>query len=155
MYLASAVSEVRARLADLGIRAEVTGRPKHLWSIYEKMVVKGRQFDDIFDLERGTIRHTNAGHLYPYLLRNDMSAPISIECPSLPLGVREQMVTRTVEVPLREGDSIVYLSDGIVEAQDANGDPLFPFGQATRMLSTADARRRARRTSASARPRIV
>ncbi|HVG23137.1 MAG TPA: SpoIIE family protein phosphatase [Thermoanaerobaculia bacterium] len=78
----------------------------------------------IFDLERGTIRHTNAGHLYPYLLRDDASAPISIECPSLPLGVRESMLTRTVEVPLQEGDSIVYLSDGIVEAQDENGDPL-------------------------------
>jgi serine phosphatase RsbU (regulator of sigma subunit) len=78
----------------------------------------------IFDLERGTVRHTNAGHLYPYLLRNDLSAPISIECPSLPLGVREKMMTRTVEVALQEGDSIVYLSDGIVEAQDENGDPL-------------------------------
>ena len=32
------------------IDAEVTGRGKHLWSIYEKMVVKGREFDDIFDL---------------------------------------------------------------------------------------------------------
>ena len=30
--------------------AEVTGRGKHLWSLYEKMVVKGREFDDIFDL---------------------------------------------------------------------------------------------------------
>jgi serine phosphatase RsbU (regulator of sigma subunit) len=78
----------------------------------------------IFDLERGTIRHTNAGHLYPYLLRDGATAPISIECPSLPLGVRGQMTTHTVEVPLQEGDSIVYLSDGIVEAQDENGDPL-------------------------------
>jgi len=50
MYLASAVSEVRARLTELGVKAEVTGRGKHLWSIYEKMVVKGREFDDIFDL---------------------------------------------------------------------------------------------------------
>jgi len=78
----------------------------------------------IFDLERGTIRHTNAGHLYPYLLRNDGGAPLSIECPSLPLGVKSTILTRTVEVPLQEGDSIVYLSDGIVEAQDENGDPL-------------------------------
>ena len=78
----------------------------------------------IFDLERGTIRHTNAGHLYPYLLRRGETAPLSIECPSLPLGVRDTMNTRTVEVPLQEGDSIVYLSDGIIEAQDENGDPL-------------------------------
>ena len=50
VYLAKTLAEVRARLDELGIRAEVTGRGKHLWSIYEKMVVKGREFDDIFDL---------------------------------------------------------------------------------------------------------
>jgi GTP diphosphokinase / guanosine-3',5'-bis(diphosphate) 3'-diphosphatase len=50
LYLAKALDEVRARLSELGIEAEVTGRGKHLWSIYEKMVVKGREFDDIFDL---------------------------------------------------------------------------------------------------------
>ncbi len=44
------LTAVRERLGDMGIRAEVTGRPKHLWSIYEKMVLKGREFDDIFDL---------------------------------------------------------------------------------------------------------
>src|SRR5207237_2888183 len=31
----------------------------------------------IFDLERGKIRHTNAGHLYPYLLRKEGGRPIS------------------------------------------------------------------------------
>ena len=41
---------MRERLAELRIDAEVTGRPKHLWSIYEKMVVKGKEFDEIFDL---------------------------------------------------------------------------------------------------------
>jgi guanosine-3',5'-bis(diphosphate) 3'-pyrophosphohydrolase len=50
VYLAQALAEVRSRLGELGIEAEVTGRGKHLWSIYEKMVVKGREFDDIFDL---------------------------------------------------------------------------------------------------------
>ena len=49
-YLANVLSDVHARLAELGIVAEVTGRPKHLWSIYEKMVVKGRSFDEIYDL---------------------------------------------------------------------------------------------------------
>jgi len=50
IYLTQVLEEVRQRLAELGIDAEVTGRPKHLYSIYEKMVVKGREFDDIFDL---------------------------------------------------------------------------------------------------------
>ncbi len=34
----------------MGVVADVTGRPKHLWSIYEKMVVRGKEFDDINDL---------------------------------------------------------------------------------------------------------
>jgi serine phosphatase RsbU (regulator of sigma subunit) len=78
----------------------------------------------VFDLVRGTIRHTNAGHIYPYILRLGHDAPIAIEGPSLPLGVRTELVTHTTETELREGDTIVYLSDGIVEAQDENGEPL-------------------------------
>ncbi len=50
VFLAQAVAEISDRLIELGIRAEVTGRGKHLWSIYEKMVVKGREFEDIFDI---------------------------------------------------------------------------------------------------------
>jgi GTP pyrophosphokinase len=50
LYLTQVLEEVRHRLKELGVEAEVTGRPKHLWSIYEKMVVKGKEFDDIFDL---------------------------------------------------------------------------------------------------------
>ena len=50
VYLAQAVSELRLRLKELGIEAEITGRGKHLWSVYEKMVVKGREFDEIFDI---------------------------------------------------------------------------------------------------------
>jgi GTP pyrophosphokinase len=50
VYLARVVAEVRGRLAELHIDANVTGRPKHLWSIYEKMVLKGKEFDEIFDL---------------------------------------------------------------------------------------------------------
>ncbi len=50
IYLTQVLAEVRERLDELDIEAEVRGRPKHLWSIYEKMVVKGKEFDDIFDL---------------------------------------------------------------------------------------------------------
>ena len=89
----------------------------------------------IFDLETGMIRHTNAGHLYPYLLREG-GMPIALESPSLPLGVRSDISTHTVEQKLEEGDAIVYLSDGIVEAQDENGDP-FGFDQLEAFLGNS------------------
>jgi guanosine-3',5'-bis(diphosphate) 3'-pyrophosphohydrolase len=50
VYLAKVLEQVEARLSELKINALVSGRGKHLWSIYEKMVLKGRSFDDIFDL---------------------------------------------------------------------------------------------------------
>jgi len=50
VYLKKVVEMVASRLAELRIDAHVTGRPKHSWSIYEKMVVKGREFDEIYDL---------------------------------------------------------------------------------------------------------
>src|SRR5258707_6065186 len=87
----------------------------------------------IFDLEKGTIRHPNAGHLYPYLLREGQK-PRGIEVPSLPLGVRSTISTHTAEIDLQEGDAIVYLSDGIVEAQDEHGEP-FGFDQLEALLS--------------------
>jgi len=49
-YLQLVVDELRARLAELGIAGEVSGRPKHYWSIYEKMVVRGKELDDVQDL---------------------------------------------------------------------------------------------------------
>lgn len=50
VYLAKAMADVRAQLAELNIDADVTGRGKHLWSIYEKMIQKGKEFDEIFDI---------------------------------------------------------------------------------------------------------
>ena len=50
LYLAQLLVTVEGRLLELGIGAEVNGRPKHLWSIYEKMVLKNRDFSDIYDL---------------------------------------------------------------------------------------------------------
>ena len=50
IYLAQVLSDVQERLDELHIGAEVRGRPKHFWSIYEKMVLKAREFDEIYDL---------------------------------------------------------------------------------------------------------
>ncbi len=49
-YLEVVLEALRSRFADLKIEAEVRGRPKHYWSIYEKMVVRGKEFDEVLDL---------------------------------------------------------------------------------------------------------
>jgi GTP pyrophosphokinase len=49
-YLSEVMETLSKKLAEFGIAAEIRGRPKHFWSIYEKMVVGGKEFDDIFDL---------------------------------------------------------------------------------------------------------
>ncbi|MCS6712727.1 bifunctional (p)ppGpp synthetase/guanosine-3',5'-bis(diphosphate) 3'-pyrophosphohydrolase [Brachybacterium sp. EF45031] len=49
-YLRSVSGQINADLRAARIRAEVTGRPKHYYSIYQKMIVRGRDFADIYDL---------------------------------------------------------------------------------------------------------
>jgi len=46
----SVMGPVKGRLAELGLEADVIGRPKHLDSIYRKMRAQGRPFEEIFDL---------------------------------------------------------------------------------------------------------
>ncbi len=49
-YLRTVIDQVREDLAAAKIKATVYGRPKHYYSIYQKMVVRGRDFFDIYDL---------------------------------------------------------------------------------------------------------
>ncbi|MGY1814160.1 RelA/SpoT family protein [Blastococcus sp. SYSU D00820] len=49
-YLAEVTSAVTDQLKAAKIEAVVTGRPKHYYSIYQKMIVRGRDFTDIWDL---------------------------------------------------------------------------------------------------------
>lgn len=49
-YLASVVERIDADLKGAKVKAEVTGRPKHYYSVYNKMIVRGRDFNDIYDL---------------------------------------------------------------------------------------------------------
>ena len=49
-YLATVREQVSADLRAAKIRAVVTGRPKHYYSVYQKMIVRGHDFTDIYDL---------------------------------------------------------------------------------------------------------
>ncbi|MER6253130.1 bifunctional (p)ppGpp synthetase/guanosine-3',5'-bis(diphosphate) 3'-pyrophosphohydrolase [Streptomyces sp. NPDC001584] len=49
-YLAVVTDEVQVDLRAARIKATVTGRPKHYYSVYQKMIVRGRDFAEIYDL---------------------------------------------------------------------------------------------------------
>ncbi|MEU6310518.1 bifunctional (p)ppGpp synthetase/guanosine-3',5'-bis(diphosphate) 3'-pyrophosphohydrolase [Streptomyces sp. NPDC047014] len=49
-YLAVVTDEVQTDLRAARIKATVTGRPKHYYSVYQKMIVRGRDFAEIYDL---------------------------------------------------------------------------------------------------------
>ncbi len=49
-YLVDVLEEIRGHLDQANVQAEVSGRAKNFYSIYQKMVERGVEFDDIFDL---------------------------------------------------------------------------------------------------------
>ena len=44
------ISELSQKLDEEGVHYEIAGRPKHLYSIYRKMVIQNKPFDQIYDL---------------------------------------------------------------------------------------------------------
>jgi guanosine-3',5'-bis(diphosphate) 3'-pyrophosphohydrolase len=49
-YVEQVCAELLSKLRDMKVKAEVLGRPKHLYSVYEKMVLRGKEFNEIYDL---------------------------------------------------------------------------------------------------------
>jgi GTP diphosphokinase / guanosine-3',5'-bis(diphosphate) 3'-diphosphatase len=49
-YLTQVISDIENDLRGAKVKASVTGRPKHYYSVYQKMIVRGRDFGDIYDL---------------------------------------------------------------------------------------------------------
>jgi GTP pyrophosphokinase len=66
-YVEGVLQAARTRLREGGLKAEVDGRPKHLYSIYEKMVIGGKEFNEIYDLAGIRIRVDSVRDVYAAL----------------------------------------------------------------------------------------
>lgn len=49
-YLGNVIDILHGEMEDVGIDAQIMGRPKHLYSIYQKMTRRGKGFSEIYDL---------------------------------------------------------------------------------------------------------
>lgn len=49
-YLNNVMNQIRVQLEEVEIKADLFGRPKHIYSIYKKMAVQNKQFNEIYDL---------------------------------------------------------------------------------------------------------
>ncbi|MDO4711195.1 MAG: bifunctional (p)ppGpp synthetase/guanosine-3',5'-bis(diphosphate) 3'-pyrophosphohydrolase [Peptostreptococcaceae bacterium] len=49
-YINSVIQQIHDKLDESGIKADITGRAKHFYSIYRKMKNQNKEFDEIFDL---------------------------------------------------------------------------------------------------------
>lgn len=50
VFINDVIAKLKLRLDELNVKAEIYGRPKHFYSIYQKMAKQGRAFEEIYDL---------------------------------------------------------------------------------------------------------
>jgi serine phosphatase RsbU (regulator of sigma subunit)/ketosteroid isomerase-like protein len=89
-------------------------------------------FYAILDPKSGTLSYANAGHDLPYLHRNGEAKELRAR--GMPLGLMPGMSYEEGEASLREGNSVLFYSDGLVEAHDPNGE-MFGFPRLRRLVA--------------------
>ena len=79
-FIAGAIERLQAALAKSGVEAEVSGRPKHIYSIWNKMRVKGLDFSQMYDLRALRVIVDDVRACYTALgMVHEMWMPISEE----------------------------------------------------------------------------
>ncbi len=92
----------------------------------------------VFDPEDRSVTLANAGMIAPLLLqcRGDGQGECHfLDVGGLPLGTRINGLYRDVSVPLEPGDTLLFLSDGVVEAHNSEGE-LFGFERLEHLVKT-------------------
>ncbi|NLZ70967.1 MAG: bifunctional (p)ppGpp synthetase/guanosine-3',5'-bis(diphosphate) 3'-pyrophosphohydrolase [Clostridiaceae bacterium] len=66
-YLEKIVAEMNTKISEMGIEAEIEGRPKHFYSIYKKMKSQHKKIDEIYDLFATRVIVPTVGDCYAVL----------------------------------------------------------------------------------------
>jgi GTP pyrophosphokinase len=76
-YIARLLETLRVELQRLGIKADIAGRPKHIWSIHRKMQAKNLAFDELYDIRAVRVLVDNVADCYAVLaLAHNLWTPV-------------------------------------------------------------------------------
>src|ERR671911_1029874 len=98
-------------------------------------------FYAILDLESGRLVCANAGHDPPYVRRSGGDAE-ELRARGMPLGLMPGMSYEEGEISLREGESVLFYSDGLVEAHDPQRREMFGFRRLRELVAEHGAEER-------------
>ncbi len=87
----------------------------------------------ILEPESGRLRYANAGHDLPY--RRHSGEAEELRARGMPLGLMPGMEYEEKEIVLSKGESVLFYSDGLVEAHDPGGE-MFGFPRLRRLIAT-------------------
>jgi serine phosphatase RsbU (regulator of sigma subunit)/ketosteroid isomerase-like protein len=82
-------------------------------------------FYAILDPQSGSLRYANAGHDLPYLRRRLGGDAVELRARGMPLGLMPGMGYEEKEIVCDAGDSVLFYSDGLVEAHDSQRHQMF------------------------------
>jgi serine phosphatase RsbU (regulator of sigma subunit) len=77
-------------------------------------------FYGVLDLDTGVLEYASAGHNPPFLLRRD-GACLQLTAGGTPMGILPEKNVRPHTLRLEPGDTLFLYTDGVTEAEDANG----------------------------------
>jgi serine phosphatase RsbU (regulator of sigma subunit) len=89
-------------------------------------------FYAVLDPKNGSLRYANAGHDLPYLRQGGYCEELRAR--GMPLGVMPGMSYEEGEASLKEEDSVLFYSDGLVEAHNSEGE-MFGFPRLRALLA--------------------
>jgi serine phosphatase RsbU (regulator of sigma subunit)/predicted ester cyclase len=90
-------------------------------------------FYSVLEPHSGTLSYANAGHDPPYMRRGNDDAD-ELRARGMPLGLMAGMEYEEQRASLREGESVLFYSDGLVEAHDPEGE-MFGFPRLRELIA--------------------
>ncbi len=123
---------VRANVLGKGGVSEAISRANQLISEESRSGMFVTLFYAVLDTEKRHLRYVNAGHNPPLLITNKTSKATLLKAKGIALGVMDGVEFEEKEVDLEDNDVLVFYTDGVTEAINANEEQ---FGE-ERLLET-------------------